>query len=82
MSARPLERLFKLDAGAETDREFVWVYRGEADGPFTLHPDEIERGGWFAPAVVTGWITAQPQDFASAFPLIWKRWNGGAAPHA
>ncbi len=81
-AARPLERLFKLDACAETDREFVWVYRGEAEGPFTLPPDEIERGGWFAPVVVTGWITAQPWDFASAFPLIWRRWNGGAAARA
>src|SRR5580692_4029409 len=32
----PLQRLFKIAAGAETDREHVWVYRCESDGPFTL----------------------------------------------
>jgi isopentenyl-diphosphate Delta-isomerase len=52
--------------------EHVWVYRYESDGPFTLHPDEIERGGWFAPEYVTQWLRERPQDFASAFVIIWK----------
>jgi isopentenyl-diphosphate delta-isomerase type 1 len=69
------ERLFKLDACAETDQEFVWVYRGEAEGPFQLHPDEIECGGWFAPEAVTRWMTEKPEDFASAFRLIWKKYS-------
>ena len=43
------KRLFKLAACAETDQEHVWVYRCEAEGPFRLDPEEIERGGWFAP---------------------------------
>src|SRR5437899_9495125 len=43
----PPERLFKLPASQETDQEHVWVYRCDAEGPFALHPDEIERGGWF-----------------------------------
>ena len=36
-----------------------------------LHPDEIETGGWFAPEKVTSWIAERPQEFASAFVLIW-----------
>src|SRR5947209_4143146 len=36
------KKLFKVDAGAETDQEFVWVYRCESEGPFTLNPEEIE----------------------------------------
>ena len=67
------ERLFKLAACARTDQEHVWVYRYEAEGPFQLHPDEIERGDWFAPEEITRWMTEQPQDFASAFVLIWQR---------
>lgn len=67
------ERLFKLDACEETDAEFVWVYRCEHDGPFTLHPDEIECGGWFAPAEVTRWMAERPQEFASALLLIWRQ---------
>jgi isopentenyl-diphosphate delta-isomerase type 1 len=69
----PLERLFKIDACAETDQEFVWVYRCEAEGPFHLNRDEIERGDWFAPAEVTRWMTERPQEFATALLLLWKK---------
>ena len=69
----PPQRLFKLSASQETDQEHVWVYRCQAEGPFTLHPDEIERGGWFEPAAVTRWMSERPQDFATALLLIWKR---------
>jgi isopentenyldiphosphate isomerase len=71
----PPQRLFKLPASTETDQEHVWVYRCEAEGPFTLHPDEIERGGWFAPEELSRWIAERPQDFASALLVIWKRMN-------
>ncbi len=67
------ERLFKLTASAETDQEHVWVYRCEAEGPFRLDPEEIERGGWFAPEAVTKWMTERPQDFAGALLVIWKK---------
>src|ERR1039457_5534646 len=53
---RALSRLFKLPPSLETDQEHVWVYRCEAEGPFKLDPDEIERGGWFAPEDVTRWM--------------------------
>lgn len=66
-------RLFKVDACRETDQEFVWVYQHKDEGPFTLHPDEIERGEWFTPDHVTRRVAERPQDFASAFRLIWKR---------
>ena len=62
-----------MDACAETDQEFVWVYRCQAEGPFQLHPDEIERGEWFAPEAVTRWMAEKPEDFASAFRLIWSK---------
>ncbi|HVU07428.1 MAG TPA: NUDIX domain-containing protein [Verrucomicrobiae bacterium] len=68
----PLQKLFKIDACEETDAEFVWIYRCENDGPFQLHPDEIETGDWFAPEFVTKWVNEKPQEFASAFVLIWK----------
>lgn len=68
----PPKRLFKIDACAETGQEFVWLYRCEAEGPFTLHPEEIERGDWFTPEQVTRWMEERPQDFASALLLIWR----------
>jgi isopentenyldiphosphate isomerase len=70
------QRLFKLNASAETDQEHVWVYRCEAEGPFYLDPDEIERGGWFTPAEVTRWMAEQREEFASALLLIWKMTHG------
>jgi isopentenyldiphosphate isomerase len=66
-------RLFKLAACAETDQEHVWVYRCEAEGPFRLHPEEIECGGWFAPVEVTRWMADRPEDFASALLVIWTK---------
>jgi isopentenyldiphosphate isomerase len=67
-----LEKLFKIDARKETGWEFCWIYRCESEGPFVLHPDEIETGDWFTPDAVTKWVNEKPQDFASAFVLIWK----------
>jgi len=75
--AQPLERLFKIAACEETDQEFVWVYRCQSDGPFALNAEEIERGGWFAPAEVTRWMAERPRDFAGALLLIWKKRSRG-----
>jgi isopentenyl-diphosphate delta-isomerase type 1 len=69
----PPRRLFKIAACEETGQEFVWVYCLEAEGPFTLHPEEIERGEWFTPARVSEWVRQSPQDFAGGFVLIWNQ---------
>ncbi len=74
------QRLFKLAASADTDQEHVWVYRCCAEGPFTLHPEEIETGGWFEPDAVQRWMKARPEEFASALLVIWPRVAGGANP--
>jgi isopentenyldiphosphate isomerase len=71
----PPKKLFKLPASEETDQEHVWVYRCEAEGPFTLHPEEIECGDWYIPAEVTRWMSERPAEFASALLVIWKQVN-------
>jgi len=71
--AKVPERVFKINSCKETGWEFCWIYRLESEGPFVLHPEEIETGSWFAPAAVTKWVAEKPEDFASAFVLIWKR---------
>jgi isopentenyldiphosphate isomerase len=76
------EKLFKIDACEETDAEFVWIYRCKSEGPFQLHPDEIETGDWFAPARVSQWVAEKPGDFATAFVLIWKKYLAGEAQGA
>jgi len=66
-------RWFRVEACAETGKEFCWVYRLQSAGPFILHPDEIESGAWFQPAAVTRLVAERPQDYCSAFRLIWAR---------
>src|SRR5580658_4728966 len=68
-------RLFKIAACAETGQEFVWVYRLESEGPFVLHPEEIERGQWFTRSHVNELTARQPGDFATGFVLIWEKIN-------
>jgi len=87
---RPLERLFKLVASEATGWEFAWVYRGEGESPFALHPDEIESGGWFSIEAIDRWLRERPSDFAGGFSQIWSRWlrmnpgepDGGVTPPA
>lgn len=68
------QRLFKIDSCTETGQEFVWIYQCQHEGPFDLHPEEIERGGWFQPAEISRWMEEKPDEFASALILIWRRW--------
>jgi isopentenyldiphosphate isomerase len=70
---RPLQRLFRIEAREETGQEFVWVYRAESEGPFTLQAEEIDRGDWFAPAEIDRWVAERPQELAPAFRYIWPR---------
>ncbi|HWN94372.1 MAG TPA: NUDIX domain-containing protein, partial [Methylomirabilota bacterium] len=67
------KRIFKVEPCAQTGQEFVWLYRCEGEGPFTLHPEEIERGDWFEPERVSAWAQERPQEFAPAFVLLWNK---------
>jgi isopentenyl-diphosphate delta-isomerase type 1 len=64
-------RWFRIEACAETAQEYCWVYRLRHDGPFVLHPEEIERGEWLAPEELARKMAAHPEDYCSAFTLIW-----------
>jgi isopentenyldiphosphate isomerase len=70
----PPQRLFKVDACRETGWEFCWIYQARSEGPFTLHPEEIEAGDWFTPEAVTKWVADEPNDFARAFVLVWQKY--------
>jgi len=69
----PARRILKIEARPETGQEFVWVYRAEAEGPFVLNPDEIQRGAWFAPAEIDAWVERAPGEFADSFVFLWPR---------
>ena len=68
--------LFKLGARAETGQEFVWVYRIEAEGPFTLQAEEIDGGDWFTAAEIDAWIRERPHELAPALAHLWPLARG------
>lgn len=71
-----LPRWFRIEACAETAWEFVWVYRLEHEGPFSLDPAEISAGGWIAPQALTEAIRDHAERYAPAFRLVWARAAG------
>ncbi len=64
-------RWFRLEACAQTGWEFVWVYQVSAEGPFVLHPAEIECGDWYEPSTVDRTMTERPDEYTPAFRLVW-----------
>jgi 16S rRNA (adenine1518-N6/adenine1519-N6)-dimethyltransferase len=72
-----LTPVVKLPCSEQTGWEFIWLYRGEHEGPFTLARTEIEHGEFFPVEVVSGWIKARPEDFAPGFLDCWKAYLVG-----
>jgi 16S rRNA (adenine1518-N6/adenine1519-N6)-dimethyltransferase len=68
----PLQKISKLSASPCTDHEFIWLYRGAVSGELVPNKYEIERAAFFPPAVVDGWTSARPEDFAPGFLECWK----------
>ena len=66
-------RWFKLVARPETGMEFCWVYQLLHEGPFRLQDSEVRGGGWFPPDGIDSWLRHRPDDFASAFRVIWDQ---------
>jgi isopentenyldiphosphate isomerase len=66
-------RWFRLDACPETGMEFCWVYLAGHEGPFQLQESEIRGGGWFHADTIHRWMQSRPEDFASAFRILWQR---------
>lgn len=71
----PLERIFRLTASARTDHEFICGYRGVVSEDPAPNKCEIRRGVFVAPAVIDGWTSARPDDFAPAFLECWKAYR-------
>jgi isopentenyl-diphosphate delta-isomerase len=74
VNAAPV-RLFKVAACEETGQEFCWVYRLISEGPFVLHPEEIEQGQWFTDERINELLRDKPGIFASSFVLIWQEFG-------
>lgn len=70
--AAELSRVLKLPASERTGQEFIWLYKGEHEGPFRLPPVEIEHGEFFPTDIVSRWTKARPDDFAPGFLECWN----------
>ena len=64
-----------IPATERTGMEFVELHVARHNGPMRYAPDEIDCGEWFKPAVVSEWISARPQDFATGFIECWQAWE-------
>ena len=67
-----LTEIGQIKACEGTGWEFVRIYKGTHEGPFTLHPAEIESGDWFTIPQLEAWIAARPEDFATGFLECWR----------
>jgi 16S rRNA (adenine1518-N6/adenine1519-N6)-dimethyltransferase len=71
----PLQKISKLPAAQRTDHEFIWLYRGVVSSELVPNKCEIERGTFLPPAVVDGWTSSRPEDFAPGFLECWKAYR-------
>lgn len=58
---------------AETEQEFVWIYRLQSEGPFVLNPSEIDSGKWFSLPELNREIAETPASFAKSFRYLWAK---------
>ncbi len=72
--ARPLTRLFKLPATAQTGFEFVEVFMTTVTQPLTPDPAEIMDSRWCTLRGLEIWLASEPAAFTGTFQLIWARW--------
>jgi 16S rRNA (adenine1518-N6/adenine1519-N6)-dimethyltransferase len=62
-----VELLAAIAPSAATGWEHVRLFRAQHDGPFKLHPAELDGGGFFTLEQIDRWVAARPEDFASGF---------------
>lgn len=69
----PIRPVCKLAADRETGNEFIWVYQGECDGPFSLDPEEISEGRFLGMPDLERELRVEPDRFSPVFVHLWSR---------
>ncbi len=70
-----LEPIGKLPCSAATGWEFIAVFRGRHEGPFSLAPLEIETGAFFALDQIHPWLRRNPEEFSPVFAMCARLLN-------
>jgi 16S rRNA (adenine1518-N6/adenine1519-N6)-dimethyltransferase len=65
----PIAKVGKLPCSAATGWEFIEVFRGRHEGPFTLDSMELETGAFFFLDKIKAWLERRPQDFSPVFAM-------------
>ena len=71
--------LDRIPASEVTGHEFIEIYAGIHDGPFSWNQHEIETGGFFELDMIDVWIGRRPEDFASGFVECYRSVRGSLA---
>jgi len=74
-----LADLGRIPASEVTGHEFIEIYAGIHDGPFSWNQHEIETGGFFELDMIDAWIRQRPEDFASGFVECYRSVRGSLA---
>ncbi|MEI6491946.1 MAG: 16S rRNA (adenine(1518)-N(6)/adenine(1519)-N(6))-dimethyltransferase RsmA [Verrucomicrobiota bacterium] len=69
VEAPDLELIGRLTPCEQTGWEFIEVFRGIDEGPFSPAPLEVETVAFFDKGDVVAWAAAAPQDFSPVFLL-------------
>ena len=70
-----LEPIGKLPCSAATGWEFIAVFRGRHEGPFSLAPLEIETGAFFTLDQIRRWLRRNPEEFSPVFAMCARLLN-------
>lgn len=62
-----LVQIGRIGCGPDTGYEFLEVFTGSHDGPFSFAATEVEGGAFFSVAQVTRWLESFPSDFTPIF---------------
>ena len=71
-----LTYLDRIPASEMTGHEFIELFFGIHDGPFSCNQYEIETGGFFELEMIDAWIDQRPADFAPGFIECYRSVRG------
>ena len=61
-----------ITVAPETDQEFIKLYIGSSNGPFSPCPNEIQKIEWFSPEQIIHLIENEKESCAPAFAYLWE----------
>ncbi len=71
-----LKRAQRFEACKELGWEFVWLYEGESEGPFSFPEDEISEVRWWKSEEISAALREHPAIFAPSFRYIFSEQKG------